>query len=211
MPKGTVATEIDLEKVLEELGSLSEREDALKLQARRLAEERRDLSAKLARAEEAVEASTLNGLREPPEELVEQASELEKKLRQLNDQLARIEEELDEIGHRRVQLLKGALPKAWTQVQEARETAFDPELRREALEKIAAALKPFVEAQDELREAEEVLGALLRHSGRVDQRAPGLLRETLTERHGPMLDPPSRDRSWRAIRRIAALTGEVGR
>lgn len=123
--------------------------------------------------------------------------------------MARIEEELGEIGHRRIALLKKALPQAWRAVQEARERAFSPEFRREALEGVRKALEPFVEAQDELQEAEEVLGALLAHSGRVDPRAPSLLRSTLTERHGAMPDPPSRDKSWRLIRRIATLAEEV--
>ena len=202
-------TELDLGEILEKLRELSSREDALRMQVRQLSEERREVSAKLARMEETLEASTLNGLRPPPEELAKQAAELEKKLHQLNDQLARIDEELGEIGHERISLLKKSLPVAWRQVQEARKKAYDPELRREALEQVANALEPFVEAQAELQEAEGVLGMLLRHAGRVDPRAPSLLRSTLTERHGPMLDPPSRDRTWRAIRRIATLTEEA--
>lgn len=83
MSKGTVKTEIDLEEILEELRSLNEREDALRMQVRQLSEERRGISVKLAKAEEALEASTLNGLREPPEELREQATELEEGLHKL--------------------------------------------------------------------------------------------------------------------------------
>jgi len=62
-------TELDLGEILENLRELSSREDALKLEFRKLSEERREVAAKLARAEEAVKASTLGGLREPPEEL----------------------------------------------------------------------------------------------------------------------------------------------
>ena len=202
-------TELDLGEILENLRELSSREDALRMQVRQLSEERHEVSERLAKAEEMLEQSSLGGLREPPEELQREASELEGKLHELSDQLAKIEEELEEIGHERVRLLRESLPVAWKRVQEAREKAFAPELRREALEGVRRALEPFVKAQDELQEAEEVLGALLRHAGRVDQRAPSLLRSTLTERHGPMLDPPSRDRTWRLIRRIATLAGEV--
>ena len=209
MSKGTVKTEIDLKEILEELRELSSREDALRMQVRQLSEERHEVSAKLARAEEAVEASTLGGLREPPEELAEQASELEKKLSEIDGQLAKIGEEIEEIGHRRVELLKKALPQAWRTVQEARGRAFDPELRREALEGVRRALEPFAKAQDELREAEEVLDRLLAHSGRVDTRAPSLLKTTLTERYGALPSRPS-SKDLRILQRIATLAEEVG-
>lgn len=205
----TETGEVNLTEVLAELGSLSSREDALRLQARKLAEERREISAKLARVEEAVKASTLGGLREPPEELVKQAAELEERLGELNEDLAEIDGELDEIGHRRVKLLKGALPEAWRRVQEARQKAYSPELRQEALEAVREGLAPFVKAQEELVESEETLGALLRHAARVDQRAPSLLRQTLTDRHGAMPDPPSRDRVWRAVRTLVNVVGEA--
>jgi len=202
-------TELDLGEILENLRELSSREDALRMQVRQLSEERHEVSAKLARAEEAVEASTLGGLREPPEELREQASKLEGKLHELGDRLAKIEEELEEIGHKRVRLLREALPVAWRQVQEARQKAFDPELRHKALKGVRAALEPFVEAQSELQEVERTLDRLLAHSGRVDQRAPSLLKSTLTERHGALPPRPS-EKDWRLIRRIMALAEEVG-
>lgn len=60
MPTETKA-EVNLTKVLGELGELNSREDALRMQVRKLAEERREVSARLARAEEAVKASTQGG------------------------------------------------------------------------------------------------------------------------------------------------------
>lgn len=201
-------TELDLTGVLAELGELNSREDALRMQLRQLSEERREVSAKLARAEEVVKASTLGGLREPPEELQREASELEEKLHELSDQLAKIEEELEEIGHERVRLLREALPVAWRRAQEARQKAFDPELRHKALKGVRAALELFVEAQSELQEAERTLDGLLAHSGRVDQKAPSLLRSTLAERHGALPSRPS-DKNWRLVRRIATLAEEV--
>jgi len=208
MATGT-KTELDLTGVLAKLGELSKREDTLKLEFRKLSEERREVAAKLARAEEAVKASTLGGLREPPEELQREASELEGKSHELSDQLAKTEEELEEIGHERVRLLRESLPVAWKRVQEAREKAFAPELRREALEGVRRALEPFVKAQDELREAEKVLDRLLAHSGRVDQRAPSLLRTTLAERYGALPSRPS-SKDLRILQRIATLAEEVG-
>lgn len=201
-------TELDLGEILENLRELSSREDALRMQVRQLSKERHEVSERLAKAEEMLEQSSLGGLREPPKELREQVSELEKRLHELDTELTRIEEELDEIGHRRIALLKKALPQAWRTVQEAREKAFSSDLRREALKAIREVLKPFMEAQEKLRAAEEVLGALLRHAGRVDTRAPTLLRESLTERHGALPSRPS-EKEWRLIRRIATLAEEV--